>query len=315
MLCSPICELLGIEYPVFQGGMAWIADAKLAAAVSNGGGLGIISAMNANADWLRGQIRAAKELTDKPFGVNIMLMSPFADEVAKVVAEEGVKVVTTGAGNPGKYMAAWKEAGIRVIPVVASVGLARMMERAGASAVVAEGTESGGHIGELTTMTLVPQVCSAVNIPVIAAGGIADGRGVAAAFMLGACGVQVGTRFLVAEECGVHQNYKDRVLKAKDIDTVATGRRLGHPVRSLKTRFSREYQKAEFDVNVTAEALEAMGVAALRKAAVDGNEAEGCFLAGQIAGLVTKEQPAAEIIRDLCDGAEELLKGAAKWVR
>ncbi len=315
MLCSPICELLGIEYPVFQGGMAWIADAKLAAAVSNGGGLGIISAMNANADWLRGQIRAAKELTDKPFGVNIMLMSPFADEVAKVVAEEGVKVVTTGAGNPGKYMAAWKEAGIRVIPVVASVGLARMMERAGASAVVAEGTESGGHIGELTTMTLVPQVCSAVNIPVIAAGGIADGRGVAAAFMLGACGVQVGTRFLVAEECGVHQNYKDRVLKAKDIDTVATGRRLGHPVRSLKTRFSREYQKAEFDVNVTAEALEAMGVGALRKAAVDGNEAEGCFLAGQIAGLVTKEQPAAEIIRDLCDGAEELLKGAAKWVR
>ena len=315
MLCSPICELLGIEYPVFQGGMAWIADAKLAAAVSNGGGLGIISAMNANADWLRGQIRAAKELTDKPFGVNIMLMSPFADEVAKVVAEEGVKVVTTGAGNPGKYMAAWKEAGIRVIPVVASVGLARMMERAGASAVVAEGTESGGHIGELTTMTLVPQVCSAVNIPVIAAGGIADGRGMAAAFMLGACGVQVGTRFLVAEECGVHQNYKDRVLKAKDIDTVATGRRLGHPVRSLKTRFSRDYQKAEFDVNVTAEALEAMGVGALRKAAVDGNEAEGCFLAGQIAGLVGKEQPAAEIIRELCSEAEELLKGAAKWVR
>jgi enoyl-[acyl-carrier protein] reductase II len=315
MLQSPICELLGIEYPVFQGGMAWIADADLAAAVSNGGGLGIISAMNANADWLRGQIRRAKELTDKPFGVNIMLMSPFADEVAKVVVEEGVKVVTTGAGNPGKYMAAWKEAGIHVIPVVASVGLARMMERAGASAVVAEGTESGGHIGELTTMTLVPQVCSAVKIPVIAAGGIADGRGVAAAFMLGACGVQVGTRFLVASECNVHQNYKDKILKAKDIDTIATGRRLGHPVRSLKTRFSRDYQKAEFDVNVTAEALEAMGVGALRKAAVDGNEAEGCFLAGQIAGLVSKEQPAAEIIRDLCEGAEPLLKGAAKWVK
>lgn len=315
MLQSPICELLGIEYPVFQGGMAWIADADLAAAVSNGGGLGIISAMNANADWLRGQIRRAKELTDKPFGVNIMLMSPFADEVAKVVVEEGVKVVTTGAGNPGKYMAAWKEAGIHVIPVVASVGLARMMERAGASAVVAEGTESGGHIGELTTMTLVPQVCSAVEIPVIAAGGIADGRGVAAAFMLGACGVQVGTRFLVASECNVHQNYKDKILKAKDIDTIATGRRLGHPVRSLKTRFSRDYQKAEFDVNVTAEALEAMGVGALRKAAVDGNEAEGCFLAGQIAGLVSKEQPAAEIIRDLCEGAEPLLKGAAKWVK
>lgn len=315
MLQSPICELLGIEYPVFQGGMAWIADADLAAAVSNGGGLGIISAMNANADWLRGQIRRAKELTDKPFGVNIMLMSPFADEVAKVVVEEGVKVVTTGAGNPGKYMAVWKEAGIHVIPVVASVCLARMMERAGASAVVAEGTESGGHIGELTTMTLVPQVCSAVKIPVIAAGGIADGRGVAAAFMLGACGVQVGTRFLVASECNVHQNYKDKILKAKDIDTIATGRRLGHPVRSLKTRFSRDYQKAEFDVNVTAEALEAMGVGALRKAAVDGNEAEGCFLAGQIAGLVSKEQPAAEIIRDLCEGAEPLLKGAAKWVK
>ena len=224
-------------------------------------------------------------------------------------------MVTTGAGNPGKYMAAWKEAGICVVPVVASVGLARMMERAGASAVVAEGTESGGHIGELTTMTLVPQVCSAVKIPVIAAGGIADGRGVAAAFMLGACGVQVGTRFLVAEECGVHQNYKDRVLKAKDIDTVATGRRLGHPVRSLKTRFSREYMKKEYDPNVTAEELEEMGVGALRKAAVDGNEAEGCFLAGQIAGLVQKEQPAAEIIRDLCDEAEVLLKGAAQWVK
>lgn len=315
MLQSPICDLIGISYPVFQGGMAWIADANLAAAVSNGGGLGIISAMNANADWLRGQIRRAKELTDRPFGVNIMLMSPFADEVAKVVVEEGVKVVTTGAGNPGKYMAAWREAGICVIPVVASVGLARMMERAGASAVVAEGTESGGHIGELTTMTLVPQVCSAVNIPVIAAGGIADGRGVAAAFMLGACGVQIGTRFLVAEECGVHQNYKDRVLKAKDIDTVATGRRLGHPVRSLKTRFSREYMKKEYDPNVTAEELEEMGVGALRKAAVDGNEAEGCFLAGQIAGLVQKEQPAAEIIRDLCDEAEVLLKGAAQWVK
>lgn len=315
MLQSPICDLIGISYPVFQGGMAWIADANLAAAVSNGGGLGIISAMNANADWLRGQIRQAKKLTDRPFGVNIMLMSPFADEVAKVVVEEGVKVVTTGAGNPGKYMAAWREAGICVIPVVASVGLARMMERSGASAVVAEGTESGGHIGELTTMTLVPQVCSAVKIPVIAAGGIADGRGVAAAFMLGACGVQVGTRFLVAEECGVHQNYKDRVLKAKDIDTVATGRRLGHPVRSLKTRFSREYMKKEYDPNVTAEELEEMGVGALRKAAVDGNEAEGCFLAGQIAGLVQKEQPAAEIIRDLCDEAEVLLKGAARWVK
>ncbi len=315
MLQSPICEKLGITYPVFQGGMAWIADANLAAAVSNGGGLGIISAMNANAEWLRGQIRHAKELTDRPFGVNIMLMSPFADDVAKVVVEEGVQVVTTGAGNPGKYMAAWKEANVKVVPVVASVGLARMMERAGATAVVAEGTESGGHIGELTTMTLVPQVCSAVQIPVIAAGGIADGRGVAASFMLGACGVQVGTRFLVAKECGVHQNYKDKVLKAKDIDTIATGRRLGHPVRSLKTRFSREYMKKEYDPSVTSEELEALGVGALRKAAVDGNETEGCFLAGQIAGLVNKEEPAADIVRELCEEAEMLLKGASKWVK
>lgn len=315
MLQSPICEKLGITYPVFQGGMAWIADANLAAAVSNGGGLGIISAMNANAEWLRGQIRHAKELTDRPFGVNIMLMSPFADDVAKVVVEEGVQVVTTGAGNPGKYMAAWKEANVKVVPVVASVGLARMMERAGATAVVAEGTESGGHIGELTTMTLVPQVCSAVQIPVIAAGGIADGRGVAASFMLGACGVQVGTRFLVAKECGVHQNYKDKVLKAKDIDTIATGRRLGHPVRSLKTRFSREYMKKEYDPSVTSEELEALGVGALRKAAVDGNEREGCFLAGQIAGLVNKEEPAADIVRELCEEAEMLLKGASRWVK
>ena len=315
MLQSPICEKLGITYPVFQGGMAWIADANLAAAVSNGGGLGIISAMNANAEWLRGQIRHAKELTDRPFGVNIMLMSPFADDVAKVVVEEGVQVVTTGAGNPGKYMAAWKEANVKVIPVVASVALARMMERAGATAVVAEGTESGGHIGELTTMTLVPQVCSAVQIPVIAAGGIADGRGVAASFMLGACGVQVGTRFLVAKECGVHQNYKDKVLKAKDIDTIATGRRLGHPVRSLKTRFSREYMKKEYDPSVTSEELEALGVGALRKAAVDGNETEGCFLAGQIAGLVNKEEPAADIVRELCEEAEMLLKGASRWVK
>ena len=315
MLQSPICEKLGITYPVFQGGMAWIADANLAAAVSNGGGLGIISAMNANAEWLRGQIRHAKELTDRPFGVNIMLMSPFADDVAKVVVEEGVQVVTTGAGNPGKYMAAWKEANVKVIPVVASVALARMMERAGATAVVAEGTESGGHIGELTTMTRVPQVCSAVQIPVIAAGGIADGRGVAASLMLGACGVQVGTRFLVAKECGVHQNYKDKVLKAKDIDTIATGRRLGHPVRSLKTRFSREYMKKEYDPSVTSEELEALGVGALRKAAVDGNETEGCFLAGQIAGLVNKEEPAADIVRELCEEAEMLLKGASKWVK
>ncbi|MCH3971957.1 MAG: enoyl-[acyl-carrier-protein] reductase FabK [Oscillospiraceae bacterium] len=312
---TPICDLLGISYPVFQGGMAWIADADLAAAVSNGGGLGIISAMNANGDWLRGQIRKAKTLTKKPFGVNIMLMSPFADEVAKVVVEEGVKVLTTGAGNPGKYMAAWKQAGIQVIPVVASVGLARMMERSGAAAVVAEGCESGGHIGESTTMALIPQVCDAVSIPVIAAGGIADGRGMAAAFMLGACGVQMGTRFLVANECNVHENYKKRILKAKDIDTIVTGRRQGDATRSLKNRFSRDFAKAEMSVDSSVEDLEKRGVGALRRAAVEGDEINGCFLAGQIAGLVKEEQPAAEIIQETCTQAEALLKGAAKWVK
>jgi enoyl-[acyl-carrier protein] reductase II len=315
MLHTPICDLLGIEYPVFQGGMAWIADADLAAAVSNGGGLGIISAMNANGDWLRGQIRKAKTLTDKPFGVNIMLMSPFADEVAKVVVEEGVKVLTTGAGNPGKYMAAWREAGIQVIPVVASVGLARMMERSGATAVVAEGSESGGHIGEETTMALVPQVCDSVKIPVIAAGGIADGRGMAAAFMLGACGVQMGTRFLVANECNVHQNYKKRILKAKDIDTIVTGRRQGDATRSLKNRFSRDFSKAEMSMDIPVSKLEKRGVGALRRAAVEGDETTGCFLAGQIAGLIKKEQPAAEIVHEICAQAEEMLKGAPKWVR
>ncbi len=315
MIQSPICDMLGIQYPVFQGGMAWIADAKLAAAVSNGGGLGIISAMNANADWLREQIHEAKKLTEKPFGVNIMLMSPFADEVAKVVAEEKIPVVTTGAGNPSKYMELWKEAGIHVIPVVASVGLARMVERHGAAAVIAEGGESGGHIGEAATMPLVPQIADAVSIPVIAAGGIADGRGMAAAFMLGARGVQMGTRFLVAEECGVHPNYKNKVLKAKDIDTVVTGRRLGHACRGLKNPFSREYAKKEWDVSFSPEELESLGVGALRKAAVDGNEKEGSFLCGQIAGLVTKEQPAAEIIRETCEEAETLLKEAAKWVK
>ena len=315
MLQSQICDVLGIQYPVFQGGMAWIADAELAAAVSNGGGLGIISAMNANGEWLRGQIRKAKELTDKPFGVNIMLMSPFAEEVANVVVEEDVKVLTTGAGNPGKYMAAWKAAGIQVIPVIASVGLARMMERSGAAAVVAEGSESGGHIGESTTMTLVPQVCDAVSIPVIAAGGIADGRGMAAALMLGACGVQMGTRFLVASECNVHENYKKRVLKAKDIDTIVTGRRQGDATRSLKNRFSRDFAKEEMNPGSTVEELEKRGVGALRRAAVEGDEINGCFLAGQIAGLVKKEQPAAEIISEVCMQAEELLKGAAKWAK
>lgn len=314
MLVSPLCTLLQIEYPVLQGGMAWIADASLAAAVSEGGGLGIISAMNADADWLRGQIREAKSRTNKPFGVNVMLMSPFADDVAKVVAEEAVPVVTTGAGNPGKYMAQWKDAGIKVLPVVASVALARMMQRSGAAAVIAEGGESGGHIGEASTMALVPQVASAVDIPVVAAGGIADGRGLAAALMLGACGVQMGTRFLVASECNVHQNYKQRVLKAKDIDTMATGRRLGHPVRCIKNQFTRGLLKAEYDAAVPDEELEKMGGGALYRAAVEGNMETGSILAGQIAGLVTREMPAAEIITEVCGVAEALLRGANQWV-
>lgn len=314
MIASPLCALLGVEYPVIQGSMAWIADASLAAAASNGGGLGIIAAMNADADWARAEIRKCKEMTDKPFGVNIMLMSPFADDVARIVIEEKVPVVTTGAGNPGKYMAAWLAAGIKVLPVVASVGLARMMARSGASAVIAEGCESGGHIGELTTMALVPQVADSVDIPVVAAGGIADGRGFAAALMLGACGVQMGTRFLLAEECTVHENYKQKVLKARDIDTIATGKRLGHPVRSLKNPFSRSYFKMEYDGNVTDEELEAYGGGALYKAAKEGNEKEGCFLAGQVAGMVNQAQPAAQIIREVCDEAEQLLKDAPRWV-
>lgn len=314
MIESKLCGMLGIEYPVFQGGMAWIADGELAAAVSNGGGLGIIAAGNAPADYVREQIRRAKELTDKPFGVNIMLLSPYADEVAAVAAEEKAAVVTTGAGNPSKYMEMWKNAGIKVIPVVASCALAKLMERLGASAVIAEGGESGGHIGELTTMVLVPQIADTVTIPVIAAGGIADGRGVAAAFMLGACGVQVGTRFLAAEECNIHPVYKEKVVKAKDLCTMVTGRRLGHPVRALRTNFQREYLKAEY-TQISDEELEAMGAGSLRKAVVDGNNDKGCFLAGQSAAMVKKVQPAAEIVRELCEGAEPLLKGAAKWVR
>lgn len=314
MINSSLCEMLGIKYPVFQGGMAWIADGKLAAAVSNGGGLGIIAAGNADAEYVARQIRIAKELTDKPFGVNIMLLSPYADEVAKVVAEEKVAVVTTGAGNPSKYMEMWKEAGIKVIPVVASCALAKLMQRLGASAVIAEGGESGGHIGELATIVLVPQIADTVTIPVIAAGGIADGRGVAAAFMLGACGVQVGTRFLAAEECSIHPTYKEKIIKAKDLCTMVTGRRLGHPVRALRTNFQREYLKAEY-TDISDEELEAMGAGSLRKAVVDGNSDEGCFLAGQSAAMVTKVQPAADIVRELCEEAEPLLKGAAKWVK
>ena len=311
MLRTPICDLLGIEKPVFQGGMAWVSDASLASAVSNGGGLGIISAMNADGEYLRSEIRKCKELTKKPFGVNIMLQSPFVDEVAQVVVDEHVDVVVTGAGTPNKYMKTWVPAGIKVVPVVASVALARLVERAGATAVVAEGGESGG---DLTTMTLVPQVVDAVNIPVIAAGGIADGRGVAAAFMLGAVGVQVGTRFLVADECTVSEEYKERILKAGDISTIVTGRRDDHAVRCLKTPFSNKYARLERE-GVSAEELGKLGAGSLRKAAVDGNYEEGSFMAGQIAGMVKKRESAAAIVDDLLDGAEKVLSEAGKWVK
>lgn len=311
---TPLCSLLGIEYPVLQGGMAWVADASLASAVSNGGGLGIVSAMNADADWLRNEIRNARARTAKPFGVNIMLMSPYVEEVARVVIEEHVPVVTTGAGNPSRFMGAWIDAGIKVIPVVPSTAVAKLVARSGASAVIAEGGESGGHVGDLTTMVLVPQVCDAVDIPVIAAGGIADGRGVAAAFMLGAVGVQLGTRFLVANECTIHQNYKDRVLQAKDIDTATAGKRLGHPVRAIKNQFMREFIRREYDSSIPNEELEKYGAGALRLAAREGDMKNGSVMAGQSAAMVSKEQPACDIIRELMDEAETLLKGACKWV-
>ena len=314
MIKTPVCSLFGIEYPIFQGGMAWISDGNLAAAVSNAGGLGIISAMNADADHLRDQIKTAQELTSKPFGVNIMLMSPFAAEVAKVVADEKVPVVTTGAGNPSKYMDMWQSAGVNVIPLVASVAMAKLMTRAGACAIIAEGSESGGHVGDTTTMALVPQVCDATDLPVIAAGGIGDGRGVAAAFMLGAQGVQLGTRFLVADECPVHPNYKEKILKATDISTIATGKRLGHPVRSIKTAFSRSYMKAEYDSSISDVELEELGAGALRLAAIEGDSEKGCFLAGQISGLIKKKQPVGEMIREIFDEAETILRGAMKWV-
>ena len=314
MIRSEICEILGIEYPVFQGGMAWIADGKLAAAVSNGGGLGIVAAGNAPGENVREQIKIARSLTSKPIGVNIMLMSPFADEVAQVVTEEKVEVVTTGAGNPSKYMKAWKEAGIKVIPVVASVAMAKLMTRLGASALIAEGGESGGHVGELTTMVLVPQVCDATTLPVIAAGGIADGRGVAAAFMLGACGVQMGTRFLSACECNIHPVYKEKIIKANDLCTMVTGKRLGHPVRSLRTPFARNYSKAEYG-GMPDEELEQLGTGALRLAVQDGDAENGCFLSGQIAAMVKKEQPAAEIIKEVMEEAEPILLRASQWVK
>lgn len=314
MIKSEICDLLGIKYPVLQGGMAWISDGKLAAAVSNGGGLGIISAMNADAEYLKKQIDIAKSLTDKPFGVNIMLLSPFADEVAKLVADEKIAVVTTGAGNPSKFMPMWLEAGIKVIPVVASVGMAKLVTKAGASAVIAEGGESGGHVGDLSTMVLIPQICDSTNLPVIAAGGIADGRGMAAAFMLGAVGVQMGTRFLVAHECGVHANYKKKVIKSKDLSTLMTGKRLGHPVRGLRNEFTKEYLKAEYS-QMSDEELEKLGGGSLYRAAIQGDEKTGSFLAGQISAIVNKEESAEEIIFDVVSGAEKILAKANSFIR
>ncbi len=316
MIKTTITEQLGIEYPIFQGAMAWISDATLAAAVSNAGGLGIIAGMNSNADQIREEIRKAKSLTDKPFAVNIMLMSPYASEVVDVVIEEKVPVVTTGAGSPKRYMPALLEAGVKVIPVVPSVSTAKSVEKAGAFAVIPEGCESGGHVGELTTMALIPQVCDAVNIPVIAAGGICDGRQLAAVFMLGAVGVQVGTRFLLAKECNIPQSYKDKVIKAKDTDTVLTGKRLGHPVRSIKNSFTREYLKHEYNRSeVSDKELESMGTGVLRMAAKDGDVSKGCVIAGQVAGMLKEEQTAREIIVDLFSHAEKVLGGANKWVK
>ncbi len=302
-----VTELLGMEKPIIQGGMAWVAESHLAAAVSEAGGFGLIGAANAPADVVRNYIREAKELTDRPFGVNIMLLSPFADDIARVVVEEGVAAVTTGAGNPEKYMAQWKEADIKVIPVVASVALAKRMERCGADAVVAEGTESGGHIGQSTTMTLVPQVVDAVSIPVIAAGGIADGRGFAAAMMLGSEAVQMGTRFCVSNECVIHENYKERILKAKDIDSEVTGRSHGHPVRGLRNKMTREYLKLEA-AGASFEELEKLTLGGLRKAVVEGDTDQGSVLAGQIAGMVNRRQSCREIIDEIMEQAETLLK-------
>lgn len=315
MIHTDVCDRIGIEYPIFQGGMAWVSEHVLAAAVSNAGGLGIISAMNAPGEYLRKEIRACREMTDRPFGVNVMLMSPHAPEVAKVILEEKVPVVTTGAGLPGVYMKEWVPAGIKVVPVVPSVAIAKRVAREGATAVIAEGCESGGHVGELTTMALVPQVVDAVDVPVLAAGGIADGRGIAAAFMLGARGVQVGTRFLCANECQVHPNYKKKILAARDIDTVVTGKRLGHPVRCLKNPFARAFGQMEYDSSLTNEEIEAFGAGSLRKAAVEGDMENGSIMAGQIAALVKEEQPAAQIIREMFAQAEQLLAEAAKWVR
>lgn len=303
---TEINNLLEIEYPIIQGGMAWVAEHHLAAAVSEAGGFGLIGAANAPADWVREQIRKTEELTDRPFGVNVMLMSPYADEVARVIAEEGVKAVTTGAGNPEKYMELWKERNIKVIPVVASVALAKRMERCGADAVVAEGCESGGHIGESTTMTLVPQVVDAVDIPVIAAGGIGDGRGIAAAFMLGAKGVQMGTRFVVTKECQVHPAYKERIIRAKDIDTRVTGRSTGHPIRALRNDMTKAYLQKEQE-GASTEELELLASGALRRAVQEGDIHNGSLMSGQIAGLIKEEVSCKQLIDTLVSQTKEAL--------
>lgn len=303
---SSICEMLGIEYPIFQGAMAWIANASLAAAVSEAGGLGIIAGGTAPVEMIRDEVRKAKNMTTKPIGVNIMLLSPHSDDIAKMVCDEGVKVVTTGAGTPGKYMDMWKSHNIKVIPVVPSVAIAKRMVRSGADAIITEGTEAGGHVGELTTMVLVPQIVDAVDIPVIAAGGIADGRGMAAAFMLGANAVQIGTRFLTAYECTVHDNYKSKILKAKDIDTIVTGRRTGHPVRIIKNKLSRSFQ--ELDHNLAPlEEYEKLGAGALARAVLQGDMEYGSIMAGQIAAIVNKEQSCKDIITELMEEADILL--------
>lgn len=314
MINTKICELLGIRYPIFQGGMAWVADAALAAAVSNAGGLGIIAGMNMNGKQLRAEIAKLRKVCDKPFGVNVMLMSPHVAEVADVIVEESVPVVSTGAGNPLTYMKKWIEAGVKVIPVVASVALAQMVAKRGAAAVVAEGGESGGHIGEANTMALVPQVADGVDIPVIAAGGIADGRGYAAALMLGAEGIQMGTRFLVAKECNIHPNFKAKVLKAGDTSTMVSGRRLGHPVRSLKTPFARKFAELEKDASVSDEQLSEFGAGALRKAVTEGDDVNGAFMCGQVAGLVKSEQSCKEILEEITAQAEKVLAGAGKYI-
>ena len=314
MIRSALCSILGIEKPIFQGGMAWIADARLAAAVSEAGGLGIISSIQGGAEAVRSEIRKARELTRKPFGVNIMLAAPDAAEVADVVVEEGVGVVTTGAGTPAPYMEKWKAAGIKMIPVIASVAYALKVQELGATAVIAEGAESGGHIGDVHTLALVPQVVDAVEIPVLAAGGIFDGRSAAAAFMLGASGVQVGTRFLVARECKVHPTYKERLIKASDLGTMVTGKRLGDAVRALKTPFTKKFAQMEANPAVQADQIKAFGTGSVRKAVFDGDLAGGSFLAGEVAGLIRREETAEEIVNDIIGGAEKLLSGAKELI-